>query len=162
MKQSKIKGYIKDLENKNKEFSYNKIMRLLDVSNYVYLDEIKNFDYKNITNYDKSKYFFKEISQEFDTVYELISKGQILMGVCLLRNVYEEILYIMATSINIELDINVMTRASYFKEKVIENFTLILTDVFTEEDISYIYSYLSKITHVSCHQFERSNKLFNW
>ena len=38
MKKSKLKGYIKDWENKNKKFSYAKTMKLLDVINYIFLD----------------------------------------------------------------------------------------------------------------------------
>ena len=36
MKKSKIKGYIKDLENKNKNFSFDKSIRILDISNAIY------------------------------------------------------------------------------------------------------------------------------
>lgn len=149
MKASKIKGYLKDLENKNKNFSYDKTMRILDVSNYVYLDIIKKFNYDNITEYKNSKYLFKEIVKEFETVFEFLSDGEILMSICLLRNVYEEIMYIMAVSLSIELDINVKTRAGYFKDIVIKNIDSLLTDSFNSEDISELYGYLSKITHVT-------------
>lgn len=149
MKASKIKGYLKDLENKNKNFSYVKTMRILDVSNYVYLDIIKKFNYNDITEYKNSKYLFKEIAKEFETVFEFLSKGEILMGICLLRNVYEGIMYIMAVSLNIELDINVKTKAGYFKDIVIENIDSLLTDSFSSEDIYELYGYLSKITHVT-------------
>ncbi len=149
MKKAKIRGYLKDLENKNKNFSYEKTMKIIDICNYVYLDMIKNFDYKTITNYKKSKYIFKEIVKEFEIVYNLISEGNVLMGACLLRNIYEEILYIMATSLQINLNIDIMTKAGYFKEKVIENSDFILGDSFDKENISELYSYLSKITHVT-------------
>lgn len=149
MKASKIKGYLKDLENKNKNFSYDKTMRIFDVSNYVYLDIIKKFNYDNITEYKNSKYLFKEIVKEFETVFEFLSNGELLMSICLLRNVYEEIMYIMAVSLSIELDINVKTRAGYFKDIVIKNIDSLLTDSFNHEDISELYGYLSKITHVT-------------
>lgn len=149
MKPSKIKGYLKDLENKNKNFSYDKTMKIFDVSNYVYLDIIKKFNYKDITEYKNSKYLFKEIVKEFETVFEFLSNGEILMSICLLRNVYEEIMYIMAVSLSIELDINVKTKAGYFKDIVIENKDSLLTDSFGGEDISELYGYLSKITHVT-------------
>ena len=149
MKSSKIKGYLKDLENKNKNFSYDKIIRILDVSNFVYLDMIDKFDYKGITAYEKSKYLFKEIKKEFATVFELLSNGEIFMGTCLLRNVYEEIMYIMATSLNLPLDINVKTKAGYFKEKVMETCSILLNNSFDKNDIFELYGYLSKITHVT-------------
>lgn len=52
-------------------------------------------------------------------MYKVLLNGKVLMGACLLRNTYEEILYIMATTLNISLDINIMTKAGYFKEKLI-------------------------------------------
>ena len=41
MKRSKIKGYINDLENKNKNFSFDKSIKILDISNAVYIDIIE-------------------------------------------------------------------------------------------------------------------------
>lgn len=149
MKASKIKGYLKDLENKNKNFSYSKVMRILDVSNYVYLDIIKKFNYNEVTEYEKSKYLFKEIAKEFETIFEFLSNGEVLMSICLIRNVYEEIMYIMATSLNLDFDINVQTKAGYFKSIVIDNCESLLSDTFTGDEISELYSYLSKITHVT-------------
>lgn len=149
MKQSKIRGYIKDLENKNKKFSYDKTIKLLDVSNYVYLELINKIDYSKISDYKQAKYIYKEIHNEFNTIYELLSNGEVLMGACLLRNTYEEILYIMATTLNINLDINAKTKAGYFKDIVIENINDLLSDSIEETDLKEIYSYLSKITHVT-------------
>ena len=56
MKRSKIKGYINDLENKNKNFSFDKSIKILDISNAVYIDIIEKYDFKSITNYKNSKY----------------------------------------------------------------------------------------------------------
>lgn len=66
MKRSKIKGYINDLENKNKNFSFDKSIKILDISNAVYIDIIEKYDFKNITNYKNSKYLFKEIFNELN------------------------------------------------------------------------------------------------
>lgn len=149
MKATIIKGYLKDLENKNRNFSYEKSMKILDVSNYVYLDIIKQFNYDDIIEYKNSKYLFKEIVKEFETVFEFLSNGEVLIGICLLRNVYEEIMYIMAVSLGKELDINVKTKAGYFKDVVIKNIDSLLKNSFDSEDISQLYAYLSKITHVT-------------
>ncbi|MBE6152941.1 MAG: hypothetical protein E7166_01750 [Firmicutes bacterium] len=92
---------------------------------------------------------FKEIVKEFETVYQMLEDGNVLMAVCLIRYTYEEVLYIMETSLDIKLDINIQTRAGYFKEKVCENLTDVLSDSFDKEDINDLYSYLSKITHVT-------------
>lgn len=149
MKKSKIKGYIKDLENQNKNFSFSKSLKILDISNAVYIDIIKKYDFKSISDYKNSKYLFKEISNELEEVIELLNKNKILIAVCLLRNVYEEIMYIIATSHSDNLDINIMTKAGYFKDIVASNCDTLLGEIYTFEEINGIYSYLSKITHVT-------------
>jgi len=149
MKRSKIKGYINDLENKNKNFSFDKSIKILDISNAVYIDIIEKYDFKSITNYKNSKYLFKEISNELNEITELLNNNKTLMAVCLLRNVYEEIMYIIATSYRDNLDIDFMTKAGYFKDIVADNCNELLGDIYTSEEIKGIYSYLSKITHVT-------------
>lgn len=148
MKKIKIKGYIKDLENKNKNFSFDKSIKILDISNAVYIDIIEKYDFKNITNYKNSKYLFK-ISNELNEITELLNSNRTLMAVCLLRNVYEEIMYIIATSYYDNLDIDFMTKVGYFKDMVADNCNELLGDIYTSEEIKGIYSYLSKITHVT-------------
>ena len=63
MKRSKIKGYINDLENKNKNFSFDKSIKILDISNAVYIDIIEKYDFKSITNYKNSKYFVETVRE---------------------------------------------------------------------------------------------------
>lgn len=149
MKRSKIKGYINDLENKNKNFSFDKSIKILDISNAVYIDIIEKYDFKSITNYKNSKDLFKEISNELNEITELLNDNKTLMAVCLLRNVYEEIMYIIATSYCDNLDIDFMTKAGYFKDIVADNCNELLGDIYTSDEIKEIYSYLSKITHVT-------------
>lgn len=149
MKRSKIKGYINDQENKNKNFSFDKSIKILDISNAVYIDIIEKYDFKSITNYKNSKYLFKEISNELNEITELLNNNKTLMAVCLLRNVYEEIMYIIATSYCDNLDIDFMTKAGYFKDIVADNCNELLGDIYTSDEIKEIYSYLSKITHVT-------------
>ena len=43
MKKSKLRGYIYDLEHKNKNFSFDKTIRILDISNMIYIDLIKKW-----------------------------------------------------------------------------------------------------------------------
>lgn len=149
MKQSKIKGYIKDLENKHKNFSFYRTIRLLDVSNYVFLELMKQIKHSDITKYKNSKYMFNEIINECKLIYDLLEKKEVISSICLLRNTYEEILYVMASSLNINLEINIKTTAGYFKKIVIENINELLSDNFTEGDIKEVYSYLSMLTHVT-------------
>ena len=92
MKKSKIRGYIYDLEHKNKNFSFDKTLRILDIGNAIYIDMIEKTKFKEISDYKKSKYMFKEISEELEEIINLLSKEKTLMAVCLLRNVFEEIM----------------------------------------------------------------------
>lgn len=147
MKKSKIRGYIYDLEHKNKNFSFDKTLRILDIGNAIYIDMIAKTKFKEISDYKKSKYMFKEISEELEEIINLLSKGKTLMAVCLLRNVFEEIMYIMATTIE-NIDIDVMTKANYFYKIVAEHCDELLFS-YTSEDIKELYSYMSKITHVT-------------
>lgn len=149
MKKTELKGYLKDLENKNKKFSYKKTMKILDIINYIYLDEMKNFNYKQVSDYDKAKYLFDEISEQFSHIYILLSEGKILMATCLLRNIYEEILYIIATSYDNTIEVNVKSNPVDFRDIVKNNCSKFLSEYFEPEDISELYNYLSKLTHVT-------------
>lgn len=68
MKKSKLRGYIYNLEHKNKNFSFDRTIRILDISNMIYIDMIKNIE-------------FKEISEEFEEVNDLLSREKTLMAV---------------------------------------------------------------------------------
>lgn len=147
MKKSNLRGYIYDLEHKNKNFSFNKTLRILDISNIIYIDMIKKTKFKEISNYKKSKYMFKEISEELEEVNDLLNKEKTLMAVCLLRNVFEEIMYIIATTIEI-VEVDVMTKANYFYKIVADHCDELLYS-YASGDIKELYSYMSKITHVT-------------
>jgi len=149
MKRTKLQGYLKDLENNNKNFSFKKTMRLLDVGEYIFLDVIKDFQIENLTTYKKSKYIIEKIKNQFEIVYDFLDKGKILIAVCLLRNIFEELMYIIATSLDIEIDLSPDTKAGYFKDIVINNIDKLLSDNFDEEDIREIYKHLSKLVHVT-------------
>ena len=56
MKQTKIKGFIRDLENRNKNYSFDKIIKLLDASNYIYLELMNQIRHNEISEYKGSKY----------------------------------------------------------------------------------------------------------
>lgn len=149
MKQTKIKGFIRDLENRNKNYSFDKIIKLLDASNYIYLELMNKIRHNEISEYKGSKYIFNEIINEFKLIYELLEKGEVISSICLLRNTYEEILYVMASSLNVNLEIDAETAAGYFKRIVVKNINELLSDNITEDDIKEIYSYLSKLTHIT-------------
>lgn len=149
MKKSRLRGYLKDIENKNKKFSYNKTIKLLDIINYIYLDRIREINYEEISNYKKSKYLFNEMISQLEQISELLNTGKTLMAICLLRNAYEEIIYIMATSIDSTVYVNVRSNPRDFREIVEKNYKDLVSDAFEKEDFSELYNYLSKITHVT-------------
>ncbi len=43
----------------------------------IYIDMIKNIEFKEISNYKKSKYMFKEIAEELEKVNDLFNKETI-------------------------------------------------------------------------------------
>ena len=69
------------------------------------------------------------------------------MAVCLLRNVFEEIMYIIATTIE-TVHIDIMTKASYFYKIVADHCDKLLYS-YTSEDIKELDGSMSKITHVT-------------
>ena len=111
-----------------------------------YGTKVENVKFE-ISDYKKSKYMFKEISEELEEVNDLLGKEKTLMAVCLLRNVFEEIMYIIATTIE-TVDIDIMTKASYFYKIVADHCDELLYS-YTSEDIKELYGYMSKITHVT-------------
>lgn len=149
MKKSKLKGYLKDMENKNKKFSYNKAIKLLDIINYIYIDKIREVNYEEISYYKKSKFLFNEMIIQFEQISEFLNTGKTLMAICLLRNAYEEIIYIMATSIDSTINVNVDSNPRDFRKIVENNHETLVSDVFEKKDFLEIYNYLSKITHVT-------------
>lgn len=47
MKKSIIKGYLKELKNNNKNFYFDKSIKILDISNAIYIDITEKYDFKN-------------------------------------------------------------------------------------------------------------------
>ena len=149
MKKSQIKGFIYDLEHKNKNYSFDKLMKLLDLANAIYIDKINKFNFSDISCYTNSKYIFKEIAEELRTIVNLLDDGKILMAVCLLRNVYEEILYIMATSIKNDIKMDPDISVKKFRNTVINNCGKLLGENFESDDINELYTYLCKLLHMN-------------
>ena len=89
--------------------NYKKYVRILNCANYIYLDELHNFEFKKISKYTKSKYMYDKVIMDFELVNELIDNKDLLNAATILRTLYENIIYIIATSYNkdfiIDLDI---------------------------------------------------------
>lgn len=126
---------------------YKKCMRILNCANYVYLDEIDNFEFKKISKYNKSKCLYNKITHDFKLVNELIEKQDLLNASTVLRTLYENIIYIIAKTYNKELNITLDTVPRDLRPILEEKCEKIFTNYFVKDDFNAIYKYLCKIVH---------------
>ena len=126
---------------------YKKCMKLLNCANYVFSDEIDCFELKKISKYTKSKPTYEKVKVDFELVNELINRQDLLNAATVLRTLYENIIYIIATSYDKEIKITLNKSSRELRKVLVENCSLIFTDYFEPEDFNNIYKYLSKIIH---------------
>ena len=122
-------------------------MRLHDCANYIFLDTIKSFKFNKISNYNKSKFLYHNIINDFELVDELIKKEDMLNAAAILRSTYENIMYIITKSYNKELKITLDTVVGDFRNALEKNCHKIFTNYFEPGDFDKIYKYLCKIVH---------------
>lgn len=127
--------------------NYKKSMKLLNCANYVFTDEIDHFEFKKISKYTKSKPTYEKVKADFKLVNELIDKQDLLNSAAVLRILYENIIYIIATSYDRKIKTTLDTSSGEFRKVLVENCSSIFTDYFEPEDFNYIYKYLCKIIH---------------
>ena len=77
---------------------YKKCMKVLECAHRIYIDEIDNFEFKKISKYNKSRNMYNKISADFNVVNDLIEKEDLFNAATVLRTLYENIIYIIATS----------------------------------------------------------------
>jgi len=126
---------------------YKKSMKILDCANYIYLDEINNFEFHRISKYRKSKCLYDKIICDFRLVNELIIRQDLLNASTILRALYENIIYIIASSFDKTLKITLDIKPGKLRRILEENCTTLFTDYFEIEDFDDIYSYLCKLVH---------------
>lgn len=126
---------------------YKRCMRVLDCANYIYLDEIKKFEFHKISKYSKSRCIFNRTVKDFALVKDLLDKGEIINSAVLLRNVFENLMYIFATSIKKNMVVNLDINPVIFRNTVENNCSELFTDYFEKDDFNMIYKYLCKIVH---------------
>lgn len=126
---------------------YKKCMRLLNCANHVYLEEIKNFEFKKISKYNKSRHLYNKITNDFELVNKLIDEQDLLNAATILRTLYENIIYIIATSYDKTINITLDTQPKDLRFILENNCADIFTDYFEETDFNDIYRYLCKIVH---------------
>ena len=107
-----------------------KCMRILSCANYIFLDEIGNFKFNKISNYNKSKNLYNKVTQDFKLVNELINQKDLLNAATILRTLYE---------------LNTMPQD--LRKVLEENCEDIFTEHIEKEIFNEIYKYLCKIVH---------------
>lgn len=126
---------------------YKKCLKILKCANYVYIDKISLFEFKKISKYSKSRPIYEKVKHDFELVDELINKQDLLNAAAILRTLYENIIYIIATSYVGKIKITLDSSPNELRSVLINNCSLIFTDYFVSEDFNSIYKYLCKIIH---------------
>ena len=128
---------------------YKKCMKILECAHGIYIDEIDNFEFKKISKYNKSRHMYNKISADFKVVNNLIEKEDLFNAATVLRTLYENIVYIIATSCNKKIIVSLDTVPRELRKVLEDNCNIIFTDYFEKEDFNNIYKYLCKIVHPS-------------
>ncbi len=115
---------------------YKKCMKLLNCANYVFIDEIDCFEFKKISKYTKSKPTYEKVKADFKLINELINRQDLLNAATVLRTLYENIIYIIATSYDKKIKITLDTSPEELRKVLVENCSSIFTDYFEPEDIN--------------------------
>ena len=138
---TKQSAFIKKINN------YKKFTKIFDCVNYIFLDEILNFKFNKIGQYSKSKYIFKKLVNDFRLVNYVLDKKDIINSGVLLRSLYENIMYLIATSYDKTLVVDLDVMPKKFKKILEDNCSELFTNYFEKEDFEALYKYLSKIIH---------------
>ena len=126
---------------------YKKCMKLLNCANYVFIDEIDCFEFKKISKYTKSKPTYEKVKADFKLINELINRQDLLNAATVLRTLYENIIYMIATSYDKKIKTTLDTSPGELRKVLVENCSSIFTNYFEPEDFNNIYKYLCKIIH---------------
>ncbi len=126
---------------------YKKCMKLLNCANYVFSNEIDCFEFKKISKYTRSKPTYEKVKADFKLINELINRQDLLNAATVLRTLYENIIYIIATSYDKKIKTTLDTSPGELRKVLVENCSSIFTDYFEAEDFNNIYKYLCKIIH---------------
>lgn len=128
---------------------YKQAMKFLECANYIFLEQIKNFEFNKISEYKKSKEIFRNIYKDFLLINELLERKEVLNATTILRKVYENILYIIATSFDKTFVVNIDSQPKEFRVVLEENCEKLFNEGVEKEDFNKIYKYLCKLIHPS-------------
>lgn len=115
----------------------------------IFLDEINKVSFEEISSYEKSKYIFNQISNNLTTSYKLAKGEEYLVSTDILRMILEDIIYIIYTSSNNNVDISYDIKPSKLRNFINNNFDNIFNEYLYKDCINNIYSFLSKTVHIS-------------
>lgn len=133
--------------NKSDIKQYRDAIKFFDCASFIYLDQIKNVKFKKVSGYVKSKDIFNGIYEDFIVVGNLINQKDIINSATILRKVYEDIIYIIATSFDRKLIVTTDTTPKVFRKVLKDNYQSLFSDSISPDFFDYIYSYLCKIIH---------------
>ena len=128
---------------------HKKNMKVLNAVNYIFLEEINNFKFTKISKYNKSKFIYQKIYNDFILINSLIDNKDFFNSATILRSTYENIMYIIASSYDDNIEIKIDIYPKILRKTVKENYTNFLNDDFEEKYFDDIYDYLCKIVHIS-------------
>lgn len=126
---------------------YKQVMRFQDCTNYVYLNRISEISFRRISRYKNAKEIFAKIYNDLCFVNELLEKQNIINSSTILRTTYENIIYIIATSYDVNLKVDIKSSPSQFRKVLEDNCEKIFTENIEKEMFNDIYSFLCKIVH---------------
>lgn len=129
---------------------YKKCLKTFECANYIFIDEIKSFNFKNVSGYSKSKPIYDKIVNDFNLVKDLIEKKDVLNAAVILRTTYENIIYIIATAYNTEIKISLSTDINELRDVLKKNCAAIFPNFFQPDDFNNLYYRpLSKLVHAT-------------
>ena len=84
--------------------------------------ELEKISHSRINNYKNANYTFKQIIKSFDLTFNLLENKDPLNAMTILRNTYEEIMFLFSTFIDNKLIVSIETKPGYFRKNVKDNF----------------------------------------
>ena len=117
---------------------HKKNMKVLNAVNYIFLEEINNFIFTKISKYNKSKFIYQKIYNDFILINSLIDNKDFFNSATILRSTYENIMYIIASSYDDNIEIKINTNPKRLRKTVKEKLHLnpeksIVANLFTKD-----------------------------
>lgn len=126
---------------------YRQVMRFQDCTNYVYLNRISEIRFRKISKYKNAKEIFSKIYNDLCFVNELLKKQDIINSATILRTTYENIIYIIATSYDLNLKVGLDNPPWQFRDVLEKHCDEIFSENIDKELFNDIYRFLCKIVH---------------